>query len=120
MGCPIHAKEGCQICARPRQGTNEEDSPIVDVLPGPEWCEASFERMAELEYELEGLGIIGDFDRYEDEDEGEERSNFDLCFSAFNSGFCYDREGNVHYSWPIEMFPSYRGEMVAPKVWLMK
>lgn len=118
-GCPIHAKEGCQICGRPRQGTNEE--PIEDVLPSPEWCEASFGRMAELEYEFLGPGIIGDVDQYEeDEDEGEERSNFDLCFSAFNSGFCYDREGNVHYSWPIEMFPSYRGEMVAPKVWLMK
>lgn len=120
-GCPIHAKEGCQICGRPRQETNEEGRPIEDVLPGPEWCEASFERMAELKYELLELGIIGDADQYEeDEDEGEERSNFDLCFSAFNSGFCYDREGDVSYSWPMGMFPSYRGEMVAPKAWLMK
>lgn len=120
-GCPIHAREGCQICGRPRQGTNEEDRPIEDVLPGPEWCEASFERMAELEDELLDLGILGAADQDEGGgEENDEGSDSGLYFPAFSSGFCYDREGNIHCHWPMEMLPRYRGKMIAPKAWLLR
>ncbi|OCK84145.1 hypothetical protein K432DRAFT_269301, partial [Lepidopterella palustris CBS 459.81] len=57
-GCPIHAKEGCSICGRPRKSPRTEDWPIEDVLPNADWCEAGFERMMELENELTELGII--------------------------------------------------------------
>jgi hypothetical protein len=73
--CPVHAKDGCQICGRPWTGDKSETWPIEKNIVSPEKCEASAERMLELTDEI--LASIG-FDNDEpDNDTSDTESNAD-------------------------------------------
>lgn len=118
-GCPVHAKEGCHICGRPRKSPKFEDRPIEDVIPAPEWCEASAERMMEMEEELFELGIIGAPDPFEGEHYDDQDCECCLFHDipAFDSNFCYDGDGNPHSHMSTQ---TYRGKLKAPNTWFMK
>ncbi|KAF2499281.1 hypothetical protein BU16DRAFT_266113 [Lophium mytilinum] len=68
--CPIHAKEGCQVCGKRRASDNIENWPIDDIALSCDWCEPDRERLEELIDELEEKRCRhnDDEDDYEDND----------------------------------------------------